>query len=191
MSAPGPQRAVGGRQDWATPWPLFRLLDREFRFEIDAAASFENRKCERYLTEEEDALQADLFDRVVFCNPPYARALPWVSAFVRWSLNGCTVVALMPSCTDTEWFRMAWWWAHEVRFLTPRVNFEGSKSGNTQGSVVFVFRPQPPLVVGGVGKGNVLVPVETPPVQGPIAPQVSVWNWRAQIEHESAIGGAR
>lgn len=76
MSAPGPtRRAATTRTDWGTPQPLFDALDREFHFTLDAAASDANRKCPRYLTEAENALTADIFDHVVWCNPPYGAGL--------------------------------------------------------------------------------------------------------------------
>ena len=81
MSAPGNKRRRddGGRNDWRTPPELFRLLDMEFRFTLDAAADDENHLCEQYLTEAEDALSADVADHVVWCNPPYGDLAPWVT----------------------------------------------------------------------------------------------------------------
>jgi phage N-6-adenine-methyltransferase len=105
MSAPGNKRRRddGGRNDWRTPPELFRLLDMEFRFTLDAAADDENHLCERYLTEAEDALSADVADHVVWCNPPYGDLAPWVTAFATWAIKGhCTVVALLPAATDTR-----------------------------------------------------------------------------------------
>ena len=178
MSAPGPTRAAKKtRDDWETPPALFDALNREFRFTLDAAANADNRKCERYLTEEEDALEVDIFDQVVWCNPPYGRGLKeWVVAFADWSLAGSTVVALLPANTDTEWFKIVWFWSHEIRFLAGRVNFVGSSSGNTGGSMVVVFRPQPPqirLVSKGESAGFV--------VSNYVPPRVSLWDWRAGL----------
>ncbi len=42
--------------EWATPDPLFQELDREFHFDLDACASDENHKCDRYFTREQDGL---------------------------------------------------------------------------------------------------------------------------------------
>lgn len=38
------------KMDWRTPKDFFRELDQEFHFGLDAAASPENAKCERYFT---------------------------------------------------------------------------------------------------------------------------------------------
>lgn len=175
MSAPGNVRAAKDtRSDWETPWPLFRALDREFRFTLDAAATAENRKCERYLTAEEDALKADIFDQVVWCNPPYGRGLKnWTQAFARWSMNGCTVAALLPANTDTAWFRSVWYWAHEIRLMSGRVNFTGSSSGNTGGNLIAVYRPQVPPVVRRDAAGKVVA------FENFEAPRITLWDWRA------------
>lgn len=42
---------------WETPQKLFDELDAEFHFTLDAAASDENHKCERYFTEKENGLR--------------------------------------------------------------------------------------------------------------------------------------
>lgn len=148
VSAPGNKRrrADGGRNDWRTPPELFRLLDMEFRFTLDAAADDTNHLCERYITEAEDALRADVADHVVWCNPPYGDLSSWVTAFATWAIKGgCTVVALLPAATDTRWFEHVWQWAHEIRFLTPRVRFlrpDGSPgTSNTTGSLIAIYRP--------------------------------------------------
>lgn len=38
------------RDDWETPLWLFRELDNEFHFTLDAAASGDNHKCQKYFT---------------------------------------------------------------------------------------------------------------------------------------------
>ena len=44
------------KMDWRTPKGFFRELDQEFHFGLDAAATPENAKCERYFTQEMDGL---------------------------------------------------------------------------------------------------------------------------------------
>lgn len=182
MSAPGPTRSsrAATRDDWGTPTALYDLLDREFRFDLDAAASPENRKCSRYLTAEEDALRADIFDRTVFCNPPYGKdMLRWISAFVWWSASGCTVVALLPANTDTEWFQLAFESANDVRFLKGRVQFARTRSSNTGGSVVMVWRPTPIPGLSEVATMDRYVLKLIAPYK---TPQVGVWDWQADIK---------
>ena len=42
--------------EWETPQELFDLLNREFHFTLDAAATAANAKCPRYYTKAEDGL---------------------------------------------------------------------------------------------------------------------------------------
>ena len=147
MSAPGnkQRRPDGGRNDWQTPPELFRLLDDEFDFDIDAAASRENALCQRFFSEEDSAFDHELSGGWrVFANPPYGNLKPWVDLFAKWAEQGNTVVALMPSATDTEWWMSAYLNASEIRLLSGRVKFINPATvkpdgSNTTGSTVFVF----------------------------------------------------
>ena len=42
--------------EWETPEAFFQDLNREFHFNLDACASDENHKCDRYFTKEQDGL---------------------------------------------------------------------------------------------------------------------------------------
>ena len=58
-----------------------------------------------------------------------------------------TVVALVPSATDTEWWAMAEATANETLLLSGRVKFIDPETGkadgsNTTGSTVFVWYPE-------------------------------------------------
>lgn len=43
--------------EWETPQDVFDELNAEFHFSLDAAATEENAKCERYYTKAEDGLK--------------------------------------------------------------------------------------------------------------------------------------
>lgn len=146
MSAPGPVRAAKvTRTDWETPAAVFATLDREFAFTLDAAASDTNHKCERYLTEAEDALSSDWMEHRVFLNPPYgAGMLAWMGKCGDAARAGALVVALVPNATETLWFSEAFRRCWEMRLVAPRIQFEigGRSAGsNTAGSALFVWRP--------------------------------------------------
>jgi len=148
MSAPGPvqRKKDGGRNDWQTPPELFRLLDNEFEFTIDAAASESNHLVSLWYDEEcHNAFSASPTGQRIFCNPPYGNLKQWVELFEWWAGLGSTVVALVPAATDTEWWRLAYANAPEVRLLSGRVKFINPETGNpdgsnTTGSTVFVFK---------------------------------------------------
>ena len=57
-----------GQDLWETPQKFFDELNEEFHFTLDACATPENAKCEKYFTEEDNALVQDWSGNVVFCN---------------------------------------------------------------------------------------------------------------------------
>jgi phage N-6-adenine-methyltransferase len=105
---------VRGMDGTATPRWLFDLLDAQVRaltgrgFELDAAASDWNAKCDDYFDEQTDALQQDWSRRsTIYCNPPFCARL--ISQFVVKALEaaekGSTVVLVLPSWPGFEWFQ--------------------------------------------------------------------------------------
>ena len=139
------------RQDWATPQAFFDLVDAEFGFTLDAAADDTNAKCATYLTEEDDALTHQ-WRGVVWCNPPYGRALRgFVEHGYRCAQAGATVVMLIPARTDTAYWHDYVMRAAEVRLIRGRLVFgTGEARANAPfPSALVVFRPGlsgPPVV---------------------------------------------
>jgi phage N-6-adenine-methyltransferase len=112
--------------EWGTPQKLFDDLDREFHFTMDACATAELAKCERFFDKQEDALSKD-WDAATFCNPPYGPALnKWVRKAYLESTKGKTIVMLLPVRTDTQWFQLYCLSSRaEIRFLKGRLSFSG------------------------------------------------------------------
>lgn len=64
--------------EWATPQELFDRLNKIFRFNLDAAATLENAKCNEFYTKEENGLSRPWHGNV-WLNPPYGRQIgAWV-----------------------------------------------------------------------------------------------------------------
>lgn len=145
---------------WATPQYIFDWLDEEFHFDLDAACTFSNCKCERGLFYPDyDSLTEDWSKdnelnetyRNVWLNPPYSDPLPWVKKAYEESLNGTTVVCLLPADTSTKWFHDWVFGKAEVRFVKGRIAFDcpggnGSHSPNyknapTFGSMIAIYGP--------------------------------------------------
>lgn len=105
---------------WQTPIEVFRALDAEFTFKLDAAADENNALCKAFLSEKTDALKCDWnSDGAIFCNPPYSNIKPWVNkAAEQCRKQKKTIVMLLPSDTSTAWFHEALDSVHEVRFIT-------------------------------------------------------------------------
>lgn len=133
---------------WRTPPALFNLLDDEFGFQLDAAAAHNTALCDRYFTEEDDALVQDWGAdgvRRVFCNPPFSRTSEFIAkGIAMWSFRAVyTAFLIRADGYETTWFRqlldahmgnhnlreLHW----QVRQLYPRVPYllpDGSKPKN-------------------------------------------------------------
>lgn len=128
---------------WETPQSLFDELDSKFHFTLDAAASDENHKCDRYFTEVDDGLSQDWGGETVFCNPPYGNVETdiWTKkCYEEAQKPDTTVVLLIPARTDRASF-------HDyiynkpgvsVKFLRGRLAFEldGQPMTNEKGTVM-------------------------------------------------------
>ncbi|MGS3141533.1 phage N-6-adenine-methyltransferase [Aeromonas sanarellii] len=146
-----------------TPLWLFRALDREFNFALDAAALPETALCKSFLSPSIDALSVDWGDFIspsarapwAWLNPPYSDIGPWVEKAIEQQSHGIGTVMLVPQDTSTEWYpgeRVS-----EVRHITGyhdangkwrngRVSFINKATGeemkgNPKGSMLLIFAP--------------------------------------------------
>ena len=135
--------------NFLTPSWLFRMLDNQYNFTLDAAAhapdpdeDYEgNAKCSVYITAKEDALTQDWKTwskgGAVFVNPP----------FVKWALDrfvkkahaeaqkGIVVAMILPIWQSCEWFKTHALRYGEIRFLGKKPIFVGS--GVREGAACF------------------------------------------------------
>ncbi|PHM37137.1 phage N-6-adenine-methyltransferase [Xenorhabdus innexi] len=137
------------RDLWQTPLPLFKALNLEFKFYLDAAASAGNALCAHYFTEQDNALECDWeSDGSIWCNPPYSKIDPWIKKAAIECRKQCqSIVMLVPSDTSVGWFKLALETVDEVRLITgSRVQFVPAQqikkgNGNTKGSMLLIWRP--------------------------------------------------
>src|SRR3990167_7830081 len=153
---------------WLTPPELFSVLDKEFQFDLDAAASFENALYPVYITEQQNALTTPWIGRSVWCNPPYSLIGPFVKRAYEESLEQKnTVVILIPTYTDPKYWRDYVTKAHEIRHLVGRIQFIdgnnplGKKCSARFPSTVVVFKH-----IKGMHYGK--------------GPAVWSWDWRVE-----------
>lgn len=131
------------QSNWRTPPWLFNLLDREFGFNLDAAADDTNALCPRYFTEHDNALRQAWWGNV-YCNPPYGRD---VGAWVRKGYNETVlpghavyVVMLLAARTDTIWWHdYVLPYADSLYFIRGRLKFSEEKQAAPFPSCVVVF----------------------------------------------------
>lgn len=127
---------------WETPQDFFDKLNDEFHFTLDVCAIESNAKCSNYFTPEIDGLKQDWnkYGGVCWMNPPYGREIiHWVKKAYETSIQGTTVVCLLPSRTDTKWWH-EYCMKGEVRFIKGRLKFGGSKNSAPFPSAVVIFR---------------------------------------------------
>lgn len=123
---------------WETPQSVFDNLNEEFAFDLDVCAVESNKKCEKYFSPEQDGLKQD-WQGVCWMNPPYGRAIgAWVQKAFEASLNGATVVCLLPARTDTQWWH-EYCMQGEIRLFKGRLKFGGSKNSAPFPSAIVIF----------------------------------------------------
>lgn len=126
--------------EWPTPESLFRRLDDEFRFTLDPCCTKESAKCEKHYTVTENGLLRDWSGETVFMNPPYSQCKEWMRKAYGSSFDGATVVCLVPSRTDTEWWH-EYAMKGEIRFVRGRIKFGCSENSAPFPSAIVIFRP--------------------------------------------------
>lgn len=100
------QTAAGGPRDEVddrrTPPELFDALHAEFRFTLDAAASSENAKLNRFFDYQANGLAQSWKGERVWCNPPYSNIAPWVEKAWAEMRSDCELVAMLIPANRTE-----------------------------------------------------------------------------------------
>ena len=124
--------------EWATPDDFFEKYDRIYHFQLDVCATPENAKCARYFTKADDGLSRDWnVGGCVWMNPPYGRSIiDWMRKAYETSLQGTTVVCLLPARTDTRWWH-EYAMRGDIEFIRGRLRFgDGANSAPFPSAVV-------------------------------------------------------
>ncbi len=142
--------------EWESPKELFNRLNKEFNFNLDAAATKENCLCLNYFTIGNDALKQDWSQYGnTFCNPPYGRSIgKFVEKAYNESKKGIIVVMLMPSRTDTKFYHNYIMKSKEIRFIKGRCRFinRSFPSWREDGNFKITPAPFPSMIVVFDGK---------------------------------------
>ena len=134
--------ATAAKQDWGTPLGLFYVLDGQYGFTVDAAASNDNALCSKYWTEKDDGAAQSWAGERVWCNPPYGReATPFIRKAA--SREADLAVLLLPARTDTKvWHECIFGVADDIQFLKGRLRFQGAAASAPFPSALVVWRKQ-------------------------------------------------
>lgn len=135
--------------EWETPQWLYDSLDKEFGFTLDPCSNGKNAKCEKWFSIYDTGLLKDWGTETVFMNPPYSKCKEWMTKAYGAAHEGATVVCLVPSRTDTEWWHK-YAMKGEIRFLKGRLTFGDAVNAAPFPSVVIIFRPKEFKLVASV-----------------------------------------
>lgn len=126
--------------EWETPQTFFDEFNKQFHFTLDVCATSSNAKCEKYFTKKENGLM-QTWSGVCWMNPPYGpEIVDWMKKAYESSLRGTTVVCLVPSRTDTEWWH-DYAMKGKIVFIRGRLRFNNKGSAPFPSAVV-IFRGQ-------------------------------------------------
>ena len=133
------------RGTWCTPPDFFKVVNDEFDFKLDAAASAINTLCgKHYLT---DALSETPwpFYGPVWCNPPFKKPMPWMQRCYEEANNLYHPVVMLLPLSCAPWMKFAYDHAAEIRDIYPRIQFLPppgvKKTSNAKDNVLIVFQP--------------------------------------------------
>ena len=137
-----------GEQDRRTPINIFKVLDKEFNFELDPCTSLSkknNLKTPYFFTKKQDGLKQDWGKfKPVFINPPFKDMSKWVDKILLEISrnNNQIIVLLVPAKTETRWFHRLINSNHlkELRFQERRVTFEGHENPFIIGICYFILK---------------------------------------------------
>lgn len=143
-----------GAQEWRTPHWLWRYLNSQYAFCVDAAATRRSRLVPTYFGpdhRDRELRDATLLEWVkiygrgpYFLNPPFQNIMPFLQRAAEASMCGAIVVCLLPARTDVLWFHeVVLPYAREVRFVKGRVRYYYSTTTGKPNfpSMVVVFGP--------------------------------------------------
>lgn len=121
------------KQDYETPQYLFDLLNSIMNFDLDMAADSENKKCEKYFSLENNAMDQDYSNYYnVYCNPPYNNQRIFIEKAFENTKKYCwqSYCFLIPARTDTKLFHDLIYNRLEVKyiFIKGRLKFGNSKN---------------------------------------------------------------
>lgn len=152
------------RNDWRTPQTLWETLNREYRFNIDAAADEHNTKLSMFFdgkTPGTDALIRtwDVFEANsrVWCNPPYqpkGSVETWLQRGLNQAAVGVFSVFLVPMASSVAWFNdlvvpFAEWhtFRGRIAFEDPLANRDDEeRTSPKQDNLLVIFNPLSEIV---------------------------------------------
>lgn len=118
------------RTNWKTPKDLYKSLDKIFRFDFDPCPP----------NPDFDGLSIE-WGNCNYVNPPYGTVIKkWIKKGFEESQKGKTVVMLIPSRTDTQYWHDYVMKAKEIWFIKGRLKFDGLEGSAPFPSAIIIFK---------------------------------------------------
>ena len=115
--------------DWQTPKAVYQVLDSEFHFDFDPCP----------VNPKFDGLNVE-WGESNFVNPPFGSEIgKWCKKAYEEYQKGKTVVMLVPSRTDTQYWHQYLMKATEIRFIKGRLKFNDQKGSAPFPSAIIIF----------------------------------------------------
>ena len=134
------------RMDWQTPEEVLRLVRDVSPTALDPCTTADNPcRATWFYTAAENGLAqkwvalftaarwsgsqlAHPYEWLVYMNPPYGRELPrWIDKAIAEAALGAEIIALVPSRTDTRWYKRCVESAAAIRHWHGRITFRGAQ----------------------------------------------------------------
>ena len=117
------------KDEWRTPDYIFDPLNKAFNFTLDAAATPQNAKVDKFYTfvnESDNGIANSWQGETVFCNSPYTEGQysSWIEKAAMEATLDCTSVLVLPASWETKAFRPVWSRARYLIFPYKRIKFE-------------------------------------------------------------------
>lgn len=132
----------GGSNIWGTPHFLYDHYNELYGFKLDAAASDDNHLCDKYYTEETNALVQE-WEVSNWLNCPYSPNTlqkQFIHKAVTEACKDRTTVCLIPSRTETKiWQEFVFPLASDIIFIDERIHFSYCANGAGFPSAIVVF----------------------------------------------------
>ena len=188
---------IDPRQCWSTPTDFFSVLNHEFNFQLDAAATVENAKCPKFISPETNALKVpwigkkishceQLENRIditslssnseisrVYVNPGFSDLGPWMKK--AWEEaqnhpNGIVAVMSLISCSTD-------WWKRYVDCVEDTRETHKAKFIRLIGGKRIQFEPAPGIEETSNSRENCLVIFMNEDQTMFKNPFIHTWDW--------------
>jgi hypothetical protein len=207
MMATSPRNRMETNQDIGTDPLLFQVLNAEFNFVCDLAATAENALCADWLGKgsgwlgkvkgphdpvppDGDETQGGSLDVPwsdwkgwLWLNPPFRKIAPWARKCLVESEKGARIVMLVPAAVDSDWFEDHVFEKAETRWLKSRPVFkcrytkDGPKDPKTG---------RPRYLAGEWNKDGYPKPCQVSIFEKGRAPRMYPWDWRSLLPKKAA-----